>query len=127
MGAPARICTSNLRLRTATCRALTPRELGKTTSCRCRPGPCGLEDPRRVVRQTRCYINDAGLEMESDPRLFGICVQGFPSRRADFSLYEICLSPKPSERPITIFFGLVSLGGFEIPTSICDDFHGPKE
>ena len=26
-GAPARTCTSNLRLRTATCRALTPREL----------------------------------------------------------------------------------------------------
>ena len=51
-GAPARTCTSNLRLRTATCRALTPREL-KTTSCRCRPGPCGLED-----RHARCYIND---------------------------------------------------------------------
>src|SRR5271168_1090011 len=28
-GAPARTCTSNLRLRTAACMALTPRELGK--------------------------------------------------------------------------------------------------
>ena len=56
-GAPARTCTSTLRLRTAACTALTPRELmGKTfASCRCRPGPCGLED-----RHARCYINDAG-------------------------------------------------------------------
>ena len=28
----------------------------KTTSCRCRPGPCGLED-----RHARCYINDVKL------------------------------------------------------------------
>ncbi len=57
-GAPARTCTSTLRLRTATCMTLTPRELsGKTrASCRCRPGPCGLED-----RHARCYINDAEL------------------------------------------------------------------
>jgi len=56
-GAPARTCTSNLRLRTAACRALTPRELMKTfASCRCCPGPSGLED-----RHARCYINDAGL------------------------------------------------------------------
>ena len=27
----------------------------KTTSCRCRPDPCGLED-----RHARCHINDAG-------------------------------------------------------------------
>ena len=55
-GAPARTCTSTLRLRTATCTTLTPRELKTFASCRCRPGPCGLED-----RHARCYINDAGL------------------------------------------------------------------
>ena len=69
-GAPARTCTSNLRLRTATCTALTPRELVKAfASCRCRPGPCGLED-----RHAHCYINDAGLVAEfgiapNSPRL----------------------------------------------------------
>jgi hypothetical protein len=68
-GAPARTCTSNLRLRTATCRALTPRELKTFASCRCCPGPCGLED-----RYARCYINDAGLVAEfgiapNSPRL----------------------------------------------------------
>ena len=56
IGAPARTCTSTLRLRTATCTALTPRELKTFASCRCRPGPCGLED-----RHARCYINDAEL------------------------------------------------------------------
>lgn len=55
--APARTCTSTLRLRTATRTTLTPREHLETfASCRCRPGPCGLED-----RHARCYINDAGL------------------------------------------------------------------
>jgi len=54
-GAPARTCTSTLRLRTATCTTLTPRELKTYASCRCCPGPSGLED-----RHARCYINDAG-------------------------------------------------------------------
>ena len=68
-GAPARTCTSTLRLRTATCTTLTPRELKTFASCRCRPGPCGLED-----RHARCYINDAGLVAEfgiapNSPRL----------------------------------------------------------
>ena len=36
-GAPARTCTSTLRLRTATCTTLTPRELKTYASCRCRP------------------------------------------------------------------------------------------
>ncbi len=90
--APARTCTSNLRVdelrsreaspcgrpagrrscrfpsgkrRTATCRTLTPRELmGKTcASCRCRPGPCGLED-----RHARCYINDVKWWLNSELR-----------------------------------------------------------
>ena len=68
-GAPARTCTSTLRLRTATCMTLTPRELKTFASCRCRPGPCGLED-----RHARCYINDAGTVAEfgiapNSPRL----------------------------------------------------------
>ena len=62
-GAPARTCTSNLRLRTATCRALTPRELKTYASCRCCPGPSGLED-----RHARCYINDVKWWLNSELR-----------------------------------------------------------
>ena len=35
----------------------------KTTSCRCRPGPCGLED-----RHARCYINDVKWWLNSVSR-----------------------------------------------------------
>ncbi len=35
----------------------------KTTSCRCRPGPCGLED-----RHARCYINDVKWWLNSELR-----------------------------------------------------------
>ena len=110
-GAPARTCTSNLRLRTAACRALTPRELMKTfASCRCCPGPSGLED-----RHARCYINDAGLVAE-----FGIAPNSPRLQRgANLSqLFSRKLVPPRGNAPRSIDYQsmalLLSYGGEKI-------------
>gem|GEM_PF-2521599 len=57
-GAPARTCTSNLRLRRAACRTLTLRELENGTPCRCCPGFCGVKG-----RYASRYINGALWKM----------------------------------------------------------------